>query len=565
MSESVVVKGPGRPKTVGLLVVVVCVLAIAWTLGPGRSGDADTGSGEPTFAVREGPMTVSVTESGTIKPRDVVIIKNETEGNPTILYLIPEGTRVEAGDLLVELDVSSLEDRKIDLEIDVENAEAAFIQGRENLAVVSNKAASDLDIALRDLVFSKEDLVHYLQGEYPNALREQQGRLTLAEEDARRAQETLKWSQVLFDNKYIAESELQADVLAVKKAALDVELATNSLALLQKFTYTRRVAELESDIKQNTMAMERTHRKAAADIVQAEVNLRAKDLQFRRESAKLEKLKSQIAKAIIKAPRAGLVVYESSTRASWRRSSSEPLAEGQTVRERQELIHLPTASNFMVEVKLHETNLDKVSVGLPVRIRLGALPGQMFSGKVATIAPLADPQSSWGNPNLKVYSTEIHIDGNSDELRTGMSCEAEILIDHFASTRFVPVQCVVRIDGETTVFSVDGDVITPRRVDIGLDNGRMVQILKGVEVDEFVSLAPPLAEGAVTDPEALSAQDSERLQSAHTARPAQSPQAPKAAGDKSTRDAMREKMKSMTPEQRKAYMKARTSGSGRDG
>ena len=71
------------------------------------------------FTVAEGPLTISVSEAGTIKPREQLIIKSEIEGRTTILYLIPEGTRVTEGDLLVELDASSLEDAKIDQEIAV--------------------------------------------------------------------------------------------------------------------------------------------------------------------------------------------------------------------------------------------------------------------------------------------------------------------------------------------------------------------------------------------------------------------------------------------------------------
>jgi len=74
-----------------------------------------------TFIVQKGPLTISVTESGTIKPRDQMIIKNEVEGKTSILWLIPEGTEVKQGDLLVELDASQLLDEKINQQISVQN------------------------------------------------------------------------------------------------------------------------------------------------------------------------------------------------------------------------------------------------------------------------------------------------------------------------------------------------------------------------------------------------------------------------------------------------------------
>lgn len=474
------------------LIAFLVATVLALTIG-GRlmRPKIDPQQGDPVFPVVEGPLTISVTESGTIKPREQEIIKNELEGRTTILYLIPEGTRVTKGELLVELDASALQDQKIDQEIRVQNAEASFIQSRENLEVVKNQTASDVDKAELALRFAREDLVQYKEGEFPNVLKEHEAKITLAREELQRAEEKLKWSQVLFKEKYVAESELQADALAVSKERLDVELAENNLALLNEYTYTRNIDEMESNSKQAEMALERTRRKASSDIVQAEADLRAKESEFNRQSDKLQKLDEQIVKARIVAPRDGLVVYATSAEFSWR-GNTEPLDEGQEVRERQELIHLPTASTFLAELKVHESNLETIAAGLPVRITVDALPGREFSGTVATIAPLADPMSMFMNPDLKLYKTQVHINGGSDVLRTGMSCEAEIVVERYDSAVYVPVQCVVRINGQPTAFVKTSGSVEPRRVVLGLDNNRMVHILEGLHAGDNVVLTPPL-------------------------------------------------------------------------
>ncbi|MFW6151752.1 MAG: efflux RND transporter periplasmic adaptor subunit [Verrucomicrobiota bacterium] len=458
-------------------------------------GEEDGSATVPFFEVVEGPLTISVTESGTIKPREQVIIKSEIEGRNTILYLIPEGAEVQKGELLVELDASSLKDQKIDQEIRVQNAEASYVQSRENLAVVKNQATSNVEKARLDLRFAKEDLAQYKDGEYPNTLKEREAKITLTREELKRAEEELKWSMVLFEEKYIAESELQADALAVSKAELDLELAESSLTLLKEFTYKRQIDQLRSDIEQAEMAYERIKSKAAADVVQAEADLRAKELDFRRQKDKLAKIEEQISKAKIVAPRDGLVVYATSAEFRWR-GNAEPLDEGQEVRERQELIHLPTASTFLTEVKVNESNLDKIEVGMPVRVTAGALPGKTFSGAVEKIAPLADPTSTFLNPDLKVYRTQVQIEGGGKLLRTGMSCEVEIIVQDLESAVYVPVQCVVRRGGNPVVYVKNGDELEERRIEIGLDNNRMVHVLDGLSPGENVSLVPPLKRSA---------------------------------------------------------------------
>jgi HlyD family secretion protein len=484
-----------RPLVVIASAIVIIALGIAMSMV--FQTEQGTTSNHVTFTVERGPLTISVIESGTIKARDQVIIKNEVEGKTSILYLIPEGTPVKKGDLLVELDASQLMDQKIDQQISVQNTEAAFVGARENLAVVENQAQSDVDKAELAYTFAKEDLKKYLEGEYPNELKEAESRLTLAIEEVTRAKENLEWSKRLANEKYISQTELEVDELTVKKKTLDVELAQNNLDLLKNFTHKRMLAQLESDVKQAKMALERTIRKAKADVVQARANLEAKKAEYERQKDKLKKIEVQIEKAKIYAPADGLVIHATSTQRGGPRRMVEPLQEGQAVMERQELIHLPTTAAAMAEVAIHEASLDKVHIGLPVKVTVDALPGETFLGRVAKIAPLPDAQSAWMNPDLKVYDTDIYLDNNSSALRTGMSCKVEIIVEQHREATYVPVQAVLRVGGQPTVYVVNGKNLEPRKVEIGLDNNRMVRIISGLEPGEVVSMTPPLAAAVV--------------------------------------------------------------------
>jgi HlyD family secretion protein len=196
-----------------------------------------------------------------------------------------------------------------------------------------------------------------------------------------------------------------------------------------------------------------------------------------------------------------MVVYATTGRGN-RWSSEEPLQEGQEIRERQELIYLPTASSMMVEVKIHESSLEKVRVGMPARVTVEAAGGRTYDGKVARIALLADAQSAWNNPDLKVYSTDIHIGGDASDLRARMSCRAEIFVASYPDALSVPVQCIVREGGKPTAYVRENGKATARIVEIGLDNDNMVHIKAGLEEGERVLLAPPLHGSAAIAPNA---------------------------------------------------------------
>ncbi len=479
-------------RTVLFLVVplaLIATLVIAATkVNFGGSSDADNAL---TYTVSRGSLSISLTESGTVKSRDQHIVKSEVEGRTSIIYVIDEGSVVQEGDLLVELDSSALQDRLIDQQIQVENSEADFISAQEKLEVTRIQAQSNIAKAELDNQFAQEDKVKYIEGEWPKELMESETALTLAQEDLRRATDKFEWSKRLYEEQYLSETEYRADDLARKRADLQVALAKEKLNLLNEFTHARKIAELESEIDQKKLSLQRVNRESASDLVQAESRLRASEAQLTRQKLQLDKLNDQITKTKMFAPADGMIVYATSAEFSWR-GDTQPLAEGQEVWERQELIHLPSAESMMVVIKIPESALGKIKLGQRVQVTIDAISDKQYTGEVTRIAPLPDATSVWLNPDLKVYNTHIMIDGVDPKIRTGMSCKATIEIEEYNDVLFIPMQAVVGHNGQAVVYVRDGSEFTPQTVVTGLDNNTMVHIVEGVQEGDSVSLTPPL-------------------------------------------------------------------------
>jgi hypothetical protein len=185
-------------------------------------------------------------------------------------------------------------------------------------------------------------------------------------------------------------------------------------------------------------------------------------------------------------------VYATSSRGGFGRDDRKPLADGVEVWERQELIYIPKSSSSVAEVDVHEASLDKVRAGLPAVVTVDALPGKKFIGTVSRIAPLPNAQSMWMNPDLKVYTTNIDLESPDPGLRSGMSCKADIIVEQYQDVVYIPVQCVLRVDGQPTVYVVKDGKVEKRSVEIGLDDDIMIMIRSGLSEGEVVQLAPPL-------------------------------------------------------------------------
>ena len=97
----------------------------------------------------------------------------------------------------------------------------------------------------------------------------------------------------------------------------------------------------------------------------------------------------------------------------------------------------------------------------------------------------------WLNPDLKVYNTIVYIDDNDPMLRTGMSCQAEIIVKQYQDVVYVPIQAVTKIGTDYVVYVKSGNSFQPKPVKIGLDNNKVIRILEGLNEGEVVLLNPP--------------------------------------------------------------------------
>jgi HlyD family secretion protein len=195
-----------------------------------------------------------------------------------------------------------------------------------------------------------------------------------------------------------------------------------------------------------------------------------------------------------------------------------------------------------------------------------AISGRTFTGRMKSIAPLPDAQSMFMNPDRKVYATKVYLDGDNPELRTGMSCRAEILIERLADATYVPIQAVVRVGGQPTVYVRTDDGFVPRAIQTGLDNSSMIHVVSGLAAGEVVSLAPPLDAGTAAFTAAAPPTAPPMMPASAPAPVASETQVPQQRGEggppggemsEEERAALRERWQNMTPEERAAERRRR--------
>ncbi len=501
-----------------LLAGLVAVAAVAvFLLSRGRKGVEED---VPTFTVAEGPLTIGITSSGAIQSRDKVVLKSELEGNNVVIWVVDEGVNVKAGDLLLEFDSAALVDKRNEQEITVATTEGNLIISEEKLEVTKGDCDANLLEREVDLTLAKMNYEKYEKGDYPQQRREYEANIALADEEVKRAAEKLEWSQRLAKEGFLTRTELQADELALRRKEIDLEMAKTKMNVLTNYTVIQQRATHESSVRKATRALARTKWQNKSIIRQVETEIVQRTRERDRATNRLAELNFQISKSKIYAPTNGVILYASTVQIARRRWWIRPLAVGETAVQRQELLYIPLDTGMIVEIMVPEASLNKLAVGMPANVKVDAFPDKVFHGKLAKIGILPDGQSAQLNPDLKMYKCELECDFTDVVIRPGMSCDVELVKESFEKVAYCPMQCVTRIDGVPHVYVRTGKEWTPRKVEVGQDNNRMIQLVSGVSVGDVIMMAPPVKES--NEPSA-NAPDAEVPPKEPPARPAEPP------------------------------------------
>ncbi len=505
--------------------------------------------------VERGNLVITVRERGEIKAARDTRVSSELEGHATLIYLVPEGTVVAAGDRVAELDVSGIEEKRAQQGISVAKADATLEQARKaveiaekDLQAAARTAETRLQIArLRRDKFlgqqrepvagevetsagTNEDMLDRLRevvagessesaarlvrlpdrvagilgaaanrglemGEMANQILQQIDQIRLARADLELAAQTLHYSQRLEARGFITTNELQRDQINHERQLAARTLAWNDLLLLVNYTLPESLISLELEVENAELNLESVRAANDARRVREAAELKSIEAEHALALAQLETWDRQIQNGVLRAPAPGLVVY---ARMDW----DEPVYEGMEVRERQEVILLPDVSSMMVELKIPEAQIGRLEVGQRAAIKVDAFPSRSLSGRVTHVSRL--PDTGPGSQLLKVYQAHMLIDGDNGEgeLRPGMNGTVTIEVGTLEDVLKVPLPALERRGDTHYVWRDTPQGPVAAVVELGANNLTHVQVLAGLADGDRIYLVRPPGSELPSDPEA---------------------------------------------------------------
>jgi len=157
-----------------------------------------------------------------------------------------------------------------------------------------------------------------------------------------------------------------------------------------------------------------------------------------------------------------------------------------------ELASIADMDDLIFQGTVDEIDVGKIAAGLPCRIKVGALPDEVVTGRLSKIAPQA--QRSEG---ATLFDVEIELDpGKEVTLRAGYSANADVVIREKTEIVLIPERLVLFSDDGTETFVEipgAGPQAEPEKVAVtlGLSDGLNVEVVDGLSVGDEIVQRPP--------------------------------------------------------------------------
>jgi HlyD family secretion protein len=270
------------------------------------------------------------------------------------------------------------------------------------------------------------------------------------------------------------EVEVNTSINSAKARLDDVEERyRNNRELLEKgFISQMEYTELESQYRvaraeyESALAGQQTMKAKKQEIEAQEASVKEA-----RSNFELSKLNYQYS--FINAPSSGVI-------------TSRPVELGQTVMKGELVAEMITTGSLYIEAFVDEADVGRVKLGQQVIVTMDAYPGKTLEGEVYRISPVV----LGGRLENRTFEVRTRLLDAGVVLKTGMSADIEIVVQHVDDALVIPTQAVVESPDVKHVFMVDEGRAVRREIEAGLSDWTYTQVLSGLSKGDEVIITP---------------------------------------------------------------------------
>ena len=219
--------------------------------------------------------------------------------------------------------------------------------------------------------------------------------------------------------------------------------------------------------------------KAQVQVLKAKVG--QAEAQVAQDRANLTQLEEQLSYTTIASPIDGIILSRD-VEVGDAVSSILVLGSSATL-----IMTLGDTSEVYVKGKVDESDIGKVYLGQPARIKVESFKDKTFNGKVTKISPMGVEKD-----NVTTFEVRVSINNPGGELKAAMTANAEIILEEHKNVLQIPEGSILYDkDKKASVEIPDEKGKEGKRkvaVNIGISNGAKTEVLGGLKEGDQVVL-----------------------------------------------------------------------------
>lgn len=220
---------------------------------------------------------------------------------------------------------------------------------------------------------------------------------------------------------------------------------------------------------------------ARAQLVVARAKQAQAKAQVAQQKATVDQIDTQYKNSTLLAPIDGVILSRDVEKGA-AVSSILILGSGATL-----VMTMGDTHQVYVKGKVDESDIGKVFLGQPARIKVESFKDKTFNGKVTKISPLGTEKD-----NVTTFEVRVSIDNPGGELKAAMTANAEILLEEHKNVLFIPEGALIYDkDKNASVEVPDPKGENGKRkvaVKVGISNGSKTELLSGLQKGDKVVL-----------------------------------------------------------------------------
>jgi HlyD family secretion protein len=291
-----------------------------------------------------------------------------------------------------------------------------------------------------------------------------------------------------------ARAQLQASEASMRASAAELERAKVDAegpdVPLLKRAYERAqsmakagvvsVAALDETQKNYELSLNKQN-VAKAQLIVLKAKVGQAQAQVEQDRANLRQLDEQLSYTTVTSPIAGIVLSRD-VEVGDAVSSILILGSSATL-----AMTLGDTSEVYVKGKVDESDIGKVYLAQPARIKVESFKDKSFSGKVTKISPMGVEKD-----NVTTFEVRVSINNPGGELKANMTANAEVILEEHKGVLQIPEGAIMYDkDKKASVEVPDANAKDGKKkitLSIGISNGAKTEVLSGLKEGEQVVL-----------------------------------------------------------------------------